>query len=110
MENEITKSNIESIDGEHITQNEYILNQIARRHEDQMRWVAEREAAMRQHKTDADLAKIKIRLKQSMLFANAIHGADLKKPKRLNINWIGMLAFWALIFGVAATIKQAFYG
>jgi len=81
MQNELIKQEVESIEGEHLTQNEYQADRVMKIHQERMRKVAERERVKRQHEREMDLAAVQIRLQHSIDFANAWGGVSQSKPE-----------------------------
>lgn len=107
--NELIKSEIESVEGEYLTDTEYRMDQVMRRYQEQLMWAEELERTKRQREMKMYLLKIQARISQSKLMAEALHRFEVeqanKKQHSKELDKALMLIF--LIIG-AGIIKVIF--
>lgn len=107
--NELIKSEVESVEGEYLTDTEYRMNQVMKRYQEQLRWAEELKRIKRQREMAIDLYEIRSRINQSKLMAEALHRFEVeqanKKQHSKELDKALMLIF--LIIG-AALVKGLF--
>lgn len=80
--NELIKSEIESVEGEHLTDTEYRMDQVMKRYQEQMMWAEELKRIKRQREMAIDLYEIRSRINQSKLMAEALHRFEVERAKK----------------------------
>ena len=88
--NELVKSNVESIEGEHLTQNEYQLDRLMKIHEEQRARMLDQklqhERITRQRELEMKLAIMQIQAIHSAKLAATVHNARANKPNSVKPN------------------------
>lgn len=77
--NKPAKYNVESVEGEYLTENEYRFNQTMKLYNEQMAKLEERNRINRQREREVNIAMMQIRLKHSIALAEALHQYEVKK-------------------------------
>lgn len=107
--NELIKSEVESVEGEYLTDTEYRMGQVMKRYHENQQRVEELKRIQRQSEMEMDLLKIQARISQSKLMAEAFHRFEVeqanKKQHSKELDKALMLIF--LIIG-AALVKGLF--
>ena len=80
--NELIKSEVESVEGEYLTDTEYRMDQVMKRYQEQLMWAEELERTKRQREMKKDLLKIQSRIIQSKLMAEALHRFEVERAKK----------------------------
>lgn len=80
--NEITKIEIESIEGEYLTDTEYRMDQVMKRYHEHQQRVEELKRIQRQREMEMDISMALIRLKNSIAFAEALHRHEVEQEKK----------------------------
>lgn len=79
MPNELIKSEVESVEGEHFTQAEYYRDRIKKIERDYASQIAERERIKRRHDLEMETAMVLARIKQSIALHEAMTRAEQKQ-------------------------------
>lgn len=80
--NELIKSEVESVEGEYLTDTEYRIDQVMKRYQEQLRWAEELERTKRQREIAIDLLEIQARINQSVWLAEALHRYEVERAKK----------------------------
>lgn len=101
--NELIKSEVESVEGEYLTNTEYRMDQVMKRYQEQVRWAEQLKRIKRQREMEMDLLRIQARINQSVWLAEALHQYEVERAKKKQhskeLDKALMLIF--LIIGVA---------
>ena len=77
--NKPIKSNVESVEGEYLTHNEYRIKQTMKLYDEQLRLAAEMKRRHRRREVELGIAGMQVRLEQSLLLTKALHQYEIKK-------------------------------
>lgn len=80
--NELIKSEVESVEGEYLTDTEYRMGQVMKRYHEHQQRVEELKRIQRQREMEMDLLKIQARISQSKLMAEALHQYEVEQAKK----------------------------
>ena len=79
---ELIKSEVESVEGEYLTDTEYRMDQVMKRYQEQLMWAEELERTKRQREMAIDLYEIRSRINQSKLMAEALHRFEVERSQK----------------------------
>lgn len=79
---ELIKSEVESVEGEYLTDTEYRMDQVMKRYQEQLMWAEELERTKRRREIEIDLYEIRSRFNQSKLMAEALHRFEVERAKK----------------------------
>lgn len=79
---ELIKSEVESVEGEYLTDIEYRMDQVMKRYQEQLMWAEELERTKRRREIEIDLYEIRSRFNQSVMFAEALHRYEVERAKK----------------------------
>ncbi|QKT99771.1 hypothetical protein FOB20_13990 [Acinetobacter lwoffii] len=79
---ELIKSEVESVEGEYLTDTEYRMDQVMKRYQEQLMWAKELERTKRRREIEIDLYEIRSRFNQSVMFAEALHRYEVERAKK----------------------------
>lgn len=80
--NELIKSEVESVEGEYLTDTEYRMDQVMKRYQEQLMWAEELKRIKRQREMAIDLYEIRSRINQSVWLAEALHQYEVERAKK----------------------------
>lgn len=80
--NELIKSEVESVEGEYLTDTEYRMDQVMKRYQEQLMWAEELERTKRQREMAIGLYEIRSRINQSVWLAEALHQYEVEQAKK----------------------------
>ena len=80
--NEIIKSEVESVEGEYLTDTEYRMDQVMKRYQEQLMWAEELKRIKRQREMAIGLYEIRSRINQSVWLAEALHRFEVEQAKK----------------------------
>lgn len=80
--NELIKSEVESVEGEHLTDTEYRMDQVMKRYQEQLMWAEELKRIKRQREMAIGLYEIRSRINQSVWLAEALHQYEVEQAKK----------------------------
>ncbi|WP_244783156.1 hypothetical protein [Acinetobacter sp. F-1] len=80
--NELIKSEVESVEGEYLTDTEYRMDQVMKRYQEQLMWAEELKRIKRQREMEMDLLRIQARINQSVWLAGALHQYEVERAKK----------------------------
>lgn len=80
--NELIKSEVESVEGEYLTDTEYRMDQVMKRYQEQLMWAEELKRIKRQREMAIGLYEIRSRINQSVWLAEALHQYEVEQAKK----------------------------
>lgn len=80
--NELIKSEVESVEGEYLTDTEYRMDQVMKRYQEQLMWAEELKRIKRQREMEMDLLRIQARINQSVWLAEVLHQSEVERAEK----------------------------
>ena len=79
---ELIKSEVESVEGEYLTDTEYRMDQVMKRYQEQLMWAEELERTKRRREIEIDLYEIRSRINQSVWLAEALQQYEVERANK----------------------------